>query len=292
MDKHSPQRAKVHGPKTEQEGKDPLSIVNAAGFAFQLAVEEIVRLSTDRHGWTITSREHGWRNADDTPRFIDLVLTRGPVHLVIECKRHRGAQWVFLVPDPPKGRKAEVRRHFRTTYLRNEDSPVGREAITSLSEFQLEPTSWESSFCAVPGASERDPPMLDRICAELTRSTDAIIAQQRAIDGRTNRHHLLELPDERKWVAMPVIVTTADLRVCRFDPAAVPLDIGEIPAGAAHLEQVPVMRYRKSFDVESQPGSDGIGALEKYAQRTVSIVTATHLAKWLEEFNLQPASYA
>jgi hypothetical protein len=63
---------------------DPLAIANAAGFAFQLAVEEAVIQSSGRHEWESTSREHGWRDEDDTPRFIDLILTKDTIHLVIE----------------------------------------------------------------------------------------------------------------------------------------------------------------------------------------------------------------
>lgn len=100
------------------------------------------------------------------------------------------------------------------------------------------------------------------------------------------------LRDERLWIAVPVIVTTTDLHVCRFDPGSVSPEKGEIAKGAAQFEKVAAMRYRKSFDVESHPGANGIGALEQYAQRSVSIVTAGHLADWLEEFSLQRASYS
>jgi hypothetical protein len=269
---------------------DPRTTTNATGFAFQLAVEEVVRAGKEEHGWVIASREHGWRDGD-TPRFIDLVLTRGQIHLVIECKRQRAGQWVFLVPDPPEGRRAEQRRWFRTNYLRNEDSSDGREAVASLANFQLEPSSWESSFCAVRGASESDRPMLDRVCAELTRSTDAVIRQQLSVDGRRNKFNRIDIPDGRSWLAVPVIVTAAELHVCRFDPAIVPLIDGVIPDGAATFEKVPSVRYRKSFDVETSNSAQNISELERHAQRTVSIVTATHLAEWLQSLNLERASY-
>lgn len=267
-----------------------MSLVNATGFAFQLAVEELVQLSADRHKWSVTSREHGWRDQDDTPRFVDLVLTRGQIHLVVECKRPRDAQWVFLVPDAPKGRRAELRRHFRAAWLRNEETPDGLRAITSLSDFQLEPTSWESSFCAIRGASERDQPMLDRVCAELTSSADAILSQQLSVDGRSDLKNLM-LRDARIWIAVPLIVTTAGLRVCRFDPGSVSTHTGEIPRGVARFEQVHEVRYRKSFDVQPHEGATDIGDLERYSQRTVAIVNAAHLAEWLENFDLKRASY-
>jgi hypothetical protein len=284
-------RLATSGESKHPGGGDPIRLVNATGFAFQLAVEELVHLSNKQHGWEITSREHGWRDHDDTPRFIDLVLTKDQIDLVVECKRHRGAQWVFLVPDPPKGRRAVPRRHFRAAYLRNEEMPDGGwRAITSLSEFQLDPLSWESSFCAVPGGLERDPPMLDRICAELTRSADAILAQQLSVNGRPYLPPLM-LSDRRQWFALPLIVTTAELQVCRFDPSDVSVHTGEVDTSAAQLEQVNAVRYRKSFDVEPYADADSIRMLEHYAQRTVCVVTAAHLVEWLENFSFTKASY-
>src|SRR5439155_13126519 len=112
---------------------------------------------------------------NDVPRFIDLVLTKGQVHLVVECKRPRDARWVFLVPDSPAGRRASRRRDARAPRLQNEQTTNSQRAIASLADFQVDPACWESSFCAVRGGSERDQPMLDRVCAELTSSTDSIL---------------------------------------------------------------------------------------------------------------------
>lgn len=256
----------------------PLGILNAAGFAFQLAVEDIVIRSADRHQWKITSREHGWRDEDDNPRFIDLVLTKGSTHLVIECKRHREAHWVFLVPDPPERRQAEPRRHFRARYLKNRDTSDGPRAVSDLSDFQLDPRSWESSFCAVQGGSDRDQQMLDRICAELTRSADALLSQQLKVHGRGDLRNLI-LRDNAVWIAVPVIVTTASLSVCRFDPAAVSASSGELQAKDARFEQIQAIRYRKSFDAPQSTQGSELDELEPRAQRTLCIVGACSRAE-------------
>ena len=269
-----------------------LSAVNATGFAFQLAVEELVRSTTDQHGWSVTSREHAWLDGA-IPRFIDLVLTQGKIHLVIECKRQKGGQWVFLVPDPLDGRRAEQRRWFRGTHLRNADSSAGRSAVTGLANFQLLPTSWESSFCAMPGASDgkdKPLPILDRLCAELTRSTDAITGQQLQISGRRNQLGFVELPELMEWVAIPVLVTTGVLQVCVFDPATV--TNGEIPSSSARFEQVNAVRYRKSFDVHPGLGASSLSDLERKAQRTVAIINEAYLRQWLRDFTIDPASYS
>lgn len=275
-----------------------LSHLNAAGFAFQLAVEETVRVTglDGEHAWAINSREHGWQDGENA-RFVDLVLTREPVHLVMELKRMRGAdadvgRMMFLVPDPPTGRRAEPRRHFRAAYLRNIDTPNGPEALTSLYNFQLDPRSWESSFCVVPGGSENDKhPLLDRICAELARSADAILTQQLAIEHRREpSSRAVIMPPGRPWMAIPVVVTTARLHVVRFDPAAVALKDGMLPAGVGTWEEVPHVRYRKSFVAPEPLRKDTVGELEKYAQRSIVIVTAEHLVEWLRNFVIEETS--
>jgi hypothetical protein len=267
---------------------DLLGIVNASGFAFQLAVEEAILASgaARKHEWNVTSREHGW-NDGGIPRFIDLVLTKGQLHLPVECKRPRGADWIFLVADRPQGRTAKPHQRFRTHYLRNQESAEGRIATGGLADFHQEHPSWESSFCTVRGSSEKDSPMLDRLCAELTRSSDALAGQQLDVDGGRNSHGHIELRSGA-WIVAPVIVTTAKSHVCRFDPAVVPLATGLVPEGAAKWSEVPRVVYRKNFDAPSALEREfaSVGALERDAQRSVTIVTATHLLEWLRGFEL------
>ena len=286
-----PEIPKSPGHKAEKAG--PLAIVNAAGFAFQLAVEEAVIQTSGKHEWQVTSSEHSWRDVDNTPRFIDLVLTKDSTHLVVECKRHRDAQWVFLVPESGRrSTEAVPRRHFRAQYLANRTGITGGiGAVLDLDDFQLDPKSWESSFCSVRGGSDRDQPMLDRICAELTRSVDALLAQQLKVSGRHDMHDIM-LRDDTMWVGIPVIVTTAELWIVRFDPNKVSLNAGEIDPTVATLERVHAIRYRKSFDAPQHPELDELSAVDAYTQRSVCVVAAEHLATWLDDFNLHAATYA
>ena len=71
------------------EKNDLIKLVNASGFAFQLAVEHAV-CSSHGHNFQFVSREHAWRDADaDRGGFIDLVLQSSAVTWVVECKRTR-----------------------------------------------------------------------------------------------------------------------------------------------------------------------------------------------------------
>jgi hypothetical protein len=122
------------------------------------------------------------------------------------------------------------------------------------------------------------------MCAELTRSADAVLEQQMNVGGGFHK--------SQHWTAIPVIVTTARLQVCTFDPAIVSLTDGRLPADGATWQEVPHARYRKSFDVLPAASATTLGDLEKQAQRSVEIVTATHFVEWLEQFHIEEASYA
>jgi hypothetical protein len=85
-----------------------------------------------------------------------------------------------------------------------------------------------------------------------------------------------------------MIVTTAALHVCRFDPKAVSLESGTIP-DEAEFKEVGAIRYRKSFDVSGPShlkAGDTLGTLERHSQRSVMIVKASELPRWLREFHI------
>jgi hypothetical protein len=131
--------------------------------------------------------------------------------------------------------------------------------------------------------------MLDRICAELTRSADQIALQQVAIESRKSFGRMVT---DRSWVTVPVIVTNAKLHVCQFDPKAVPLNEGELPADAAKWQTTQQVRYRKSFDAPAPtPDFESLTVLEAARQRTVLVVGAEALPTLLLNLNITPASY-
>ena len=270
-----------------------LKIVNGAGFAFQLAVERAIKNSHSQHGWDVLTTEHGWRD-QTSPRFVDIVLSKLQRYLVVECKRSRRADWVFLVPDGLDGKPAEKRRHFRTHYSRNEkdDGGSGNAHVAGLANFQLDPKSWESSFCTILNGDD-DRPMLDRLGAEVTRSADAIAGQLLEID---------KLPAAKGYTpatraphtVVPVIVTNARLHVCVFDPGAVPLRDGQLTADGGRFEQVQHVRYRKQLDAVIPQADAAIEDLRDWgalAQRSLAIVQAEYLPTWLGDFKMDRASY-
>jgi len=284
--------AQVPSVTVEPMSNDPLSIVNASGFAFQLSLTELVRASAHKHQWDVTTTEHGWQDGA-TPRFIDFVLSRSWVRLVVECKRPQSANWVFLVPDPKRRRRAEPSASFRALYLRNHDTKDGTVGVCGLTNMHQWPVSWESAHCALLGHAKGERPMLDRLAAELVRSAEAVAAQSWGLDSlRQVRGYNAPVPVVSGY--LPVIVTTAQLRVCRFDPEVVPLDTGHLPADGAEFEVVPYVRYRKSFDAPTIAHGDqrhDIGELEAAAQRSVVVVNALHFIDWLTQFEIRIVPY-
>lgn len=255
------------GETTRKEKLDRL--LNASGFPFQLAIENAVRKSDISGTWKVTGREHPWR-LKDTEGYIDLVLSNGSTHLVLECKRSRDADWLFLMPDTAR----QECSHARVCWT---DTKPHRRSLHGWGESQVYPNSPETEFCVVRGQGEKDTPLLERMAAGLTRATDGLAQQFLEIGlGSRTTHRLL-----------PVIVTSASLFVSRFSPGRVSLQTGE-PNEAEHVG-VSHLRFRKSLAGPEPPFEFEPERLEDLAdgsKRTVFIVQAAGLVDWLSAFQI------
>jgi hypothetical protein len=247
-----------------------LKIVNASGFAFQLAVEDAIRRPEVTHQWRVEAREMPWAESEGGG-FADLVLTKGRVLALIECKRtSQDARWAFLVSSGQRRWEEEYADRCQWLQALN-----GRER-GGWFDWRLTPESDTSGFCAVRGGGERDAPMLERICQRLLRAQDVIATRWL----RTSARGLL-LP-------IPVIVTNATLSVCRFDPAEVPLETGAV-AKLDH-RSVPLVRFRKPLAM-TEEGShpDSLAMMAQESERTVFVVNSGSLLEVLRNFGYGPA---
>jgi hypothetical protein len=117
--------------------------------------------------------------------------------------------------------------------------------------------------------------MLDRICAELTRSAVALANQQSGSLKAT------------VWPKIvPVLVTNAKLQLWQFDSAAVPLSTGELPQARTEFVELPYIRYRKSFNATEPFFTGTLVEAEDKSKRSVFVVAAGHLTQWLRGFDL------
>ncbi|HSS21506.1 MAG TPA: hypothetical protein VLL54_15640 [Pyrinomonadaceae bacterium] len=256
--------------------EDLQRIINASGFLFQLRVESEVRATKSVHQWEVLAREHPWRQAETGKSgYIDLVLdsaqTRrgggGQIRLVIECKRTSGdATWVFLVPFD-SARHLSVRAMWAT-------SPKSETYKSGWFDLNANPASYVSEFCAVRGAGEGQAPMLERICQNLLESTDNLALEE---------IHLYDAQGKR-FIYVPVIVTNADVQVCKFRSEEVSLEDGRLEGGV--FESVPFIRFHKSLATSLNPNRffSTIPATNRNKMRTVIVVKASYLSKLLEEW--------
>lgn len=265
----------VQKSETEQGG-GLLNLVNASGFGFQLRIEEEVRRHQHEHPWAILSREHRWRDAlTGNEGFIDLVLKGGITRLVIECKRTTGAHWVFLMPD--QGERPT--RCFRVLWTA---SMEGSETLSGWDDVFISPLSVSAMFCAIRGQGERDQPMLERLCGLLLRSVEALADEEVGYERAA-------FP--RPSVYVPLIVTTAELYVCRFQPKDVDITSGTL--SDASFEAVPFVHFRKSLSTTRTPPERArdLSQSRLSQDRSVIVVQADRLTELLKVLSLERPAF-
>jgi len=242
-----------------------VNLLNASGFLFQLAVEHQVVSSSSTHNWKVAVREHPWNHGlTNSEGFIDLVLSNGWTRLVIECKRPRDGVWVFLVPE--EGRKPTLRARCWWGH----HSPNQRD-IAGVGDFRLWPESIESDICLIRGHGEDGKTMLERIGGNLIRSVEALAGEELKT--------LAHLGTKKAIVFVPIIITTAELKVCRMSPATISLAKGTLDD--PQFETVPFIRFRKSLVTWSDCTATSLSQSNQNNQRTVFIINATSLSEAL-----------
>lgn len=242
-----------------------LKLVNASGFLFQLKVEREVRRLASKHdsNWIVVAREHRWLDPrQDSEAYIDLICQSDAGRMVIECKRVRHGDWVFLVGD---GKTQMARSRFLWTYQSDEKGPYSR-----WDEFKLSYASPESAFCIVRGQGESQQSLLERVAGPLLRSAEVLAEEE--LGFRKDR------PFGPAWIYIPAIITNASLRICNFDPKDIDLQTGELPD--AEFEEVPMVRFRKALSttMEGQVEDHSIEKVSLDQHRTVLVINSDSLA--------------
>jgi hypothetical protein len=81
-------------------------------------------------------------------------------------------------------------------------------------------------------------------------------------------------------------VTTAELKVCKFDPAAIDIESGEVRD--AEYASFDYLRFSKSFNARPSR-TDGSPSLDSYVEsmeRTVFVINAAALVEFLTKWEL------
>jgi hypothetical protein len=248
-------------------------VVNASGFLFQLAIAHQIQSSHDEHGWEVISQEHPWRHdKSGSEGYIDLLLTSGTMRMVAECKRRRDATWFFIVPPGPTTKISRAR--FAWSGFHPEKDPR-----TGWQDFGLSPGSAESAFCLTRGTGEDDGNVLERMCDHLLDSLECVALEELELFRRDTH--------DRWSVYVPVIITNAELKLCKVDPSKVSLSQGTIDG--PEFETVPIVRFRKSLSTSLTSGAKPKTFQEsnRDKERTVLIVNAVGLSKTLRRWNIE-----
>ena len=204
---------------------------------------------------------------------VDLVLIdqHDTQFLVLECKRVRNAKWVFLTPS----KESKHRTHAKTwiSYLQNEKRHFGWHDLT------LNPSSPEAGFCVIRGQDKDSKPMMERIASDLVDATESIALEEIKYEKPGILFEFLR-------ICSSVIVTTAEIVVCRFDPSDISIENGEI--SNAQFETVPLVRFRKSLTTElpSNLNPRNLAEAIKAKERTVFIVNASNFVSILTEWEI------
>ncbi|GAB57348.1 hypothetical protein [Rheinheimera nanhaiensis] len=249
--------------------------VNSSGFPLQIAIKNRVNDTYNKHGWRTRYTEHSWRNrTTGESGFIDLVLAsqNGTQFLVVECKRVKDTSWIFLV----EGQDKKTRRHTKCFVLNKSGVDMKRFEWLDLT---LEPSTPQSQFCVVPGTDNRSQSLIERASAELVSATEALALEDNSLT--------LNDRDDLK-IYFNVIVTTAKLQVCRFDPAAISLVDGTI--ADAEFEEVPYVRFRKQlnpvYEIPEVYAVAGSIDVARVKENTVFVVNSEYISNFLEDFEI------
>ncbi|QVW34231.1 hypothetical protein KIP69_11565 [Geobacter sulfurreducens] len=248
-------------------------LVNSSGFPLQIAISHHIYATWQTVGWKVILNEHPWQHPESGDSgFIDLVVEdyHKTQVMVVECKRVRDTEWIFLIPKENPNPRAHVNTWF--TYTKN-----GATKQFSWVNLTSDPSSYESEFCIVHGQDPKAKPMLERTAAELIDSTEALAFEELSIKK-----------DESEFLRIytNVIVTTADLKICKFNPEDISLSNGEI--STTKFESVPWIRFRKSLTPRPAKlkGATTVTEVAKANERTVFVVNSENFLTFLKEWEL------
>lgn len=244
-------------------------LLNRSGIPFQLAIEEATRRVGARHGVEIVRREIPWSNG-----FVDIVARREQILFAFECKRVDDKSWLFVSSNQGTDNVTRCRLEWRKGMIPRPTNPLtGRDRVFC-SEWDMCEGSPESDFCVIPKGSPVK--SLESVCRELISACHDLLADEDITYG------------DNVTPIVPLVVTTAKLLTCRFDPGGLPTDTGKLDAGLGQFTPVDLMRFRKPLVTDgSNPYQSSGMALKDWAadrDRTVFVLSASALERFLAGF--------
>lgn len=259
---------------------DSLSrLINQSGFPLQLAIDRLVTENSQRTGWSVLYREHGWKNPDGQFGFADLVLEdrHQTSVFVLECKRVLDADWIFLEPSGKTNETLRTRSWVSNT-------PDHGKKHSGYFDLRAKPSTPESMYCVVVGQDPKARPLIERIAAETCAATEAIAIEE---------YPLMAARRYGFRMYTPVIVTTARLSVSSVDLSQISLDKGE--AAVIEHREVPFLRFRKQltsdFAVAPSNLDWSFADLSSAREKMAFVVNSQHLEYFLRCWDIFSDSF-
>jgi hypothetical protein len=249
---------------------DLAKIVNGSGFPLQIAVERAVQQTAAR--WGVLHREHAWLHGNGQSGFADLVIANDQnCVMVIECKRVRESDWVFITNEEPE-------KTIDSRIFINNTKGHGKEHHGYF-DLQSSPSSFESDYCVMAGQDAKSRPLLERIAYDVATATEAVAQEEQP-------HAVARSYGFRCYVG--VVVTTARLSVCAIDPSEISIIDGE--ATNQSISEVPWIRFRKQLSHELAVPPENLewsfSGISKAKEKVTFVVNAGNLVKFLNKWGL------
>jgi hypothetical protein len=254
---------------------DLKKLVNQSGFPLQIAVQNLV--ASDGLDWNPIYSEHSWKHpVTGDSGFIDLVVEWGGavVVLIVECKRVLDTTWVFFNSNG----NASPRRIAKGWYSEEQDATV---KYFGWRDVALDPACPECEYSIAFGHDSKSKPMLEREASILVSATESFAHEEVPQFVAQSHHNRLYLN---------VLVTTAKLQVCTFDPNNISIADGTL--NDCEFIEVPYVRFRKqvtiSHDLQNLPSLANHRTIAKAKENTVFVVNAEKLSDFLQKFDPDP----
>jgi len=254
------------------------SVVDKSGLPLQIAIASQIASSTGPDAFRVLYAEHAWKLPDLNERgFIDLVLedSRRTTLLAVECKRVLDTDWIFLIPQNERKKRSHAEAWL------SYGSSI-QMLCYDWADVTCSPDSHESSYCIIPKRDSKATSILETLASDLVNATEALAHEE---------YQFLRGHDALRML-LSVIVTTARLKTCVFDPNNVSI-IDGVMAEAA-FEEVPFIRFRKQltsdYSTIDRQAPDPRALQVQARERTVFVVNSGSLAQFLSLFSVDSGS--
>jgi hypothetical protein len=251
--------------------KTPHQIINESGYPLQLFLEEEINNPQSKHGWKVFVKEHRWVNSiTQDEGYIDLVLEHNSyiIRLIIECKRVSGS-WTFLLPS---NNPSLVTRGKLLT------AKYPGSTLFTWTDLKIIPESCEAQFCVMEVEGKKDSRTLEKLSGELLLSLESLAVEEVKLLSKLS-------PYEHEKRYLPIIVTTANLQICMFDPKNISPEDGSITT-EGDMRAVDFIRFRKNLAGNpefQQQNFDTLTKANRENERSVFVVQAKSITSFLEK---------